>query len=232
VGDVFNKGPFGYETLSLIQDLSTDGKVTLVRGNHDEKFLLFYHRFASKLRQGDLPPKRLAEAWLGPQGPEALRKFRKRDWKFLHETPLAYQTKGLTVIHGGLSPKIHTADKYLQDSHKWSAKQRTEIKSIMYIRQLHKNGALPKANETRRLVPWTELYDGRFGVVVYGHQPAPHVRHARQTYGIDTACCYGNRLTSLIYEPGEPIYWESVNARKCYAPSRGSKRLRYASAAN
>ena len=101
----------------------------------------------------------------------------------------------------------------------------------MYIRKLHKDGSVPNQNETRGLVPWQDLYDGRFGWVVYGHQPTSHVMHRGQTIGIDTACCYGNRLTALVQEPGSQIHWESVSARSYYANCPSSKRLKYAATA-
>jgi predicted phosphodiesterase len=232
VGDLLNKGPSGAETLSFINDLKDDGgEVIYVRGNHDEKYLQFYHQFSKRIRNGEKPPRRLCQGWLGPDGQSTISKLKSRDWRLLLETPLSFQTGNLTVLHGGLSSKIHCKPKHLLDSKSFTSKRRAEIKSLMYIRKLHKDGSVPNQNETRGLVPWQDLYDGRFGWVVYGHQPTSHVLHRGQTIGIDTACCYGNRLTALVQEPGSQIHWESVSARSYYANCPSSKRLKYAATA-
>ncbi|MAA69600.1 MAG: hypothetical protein CL915_12790 [Deltaproteobacteria bacterium] len=232
VGDLLNKGPSGAETLSFINDLKDDGgEVIYVRGNHDEKYLQFYHQFSKRIRNGEKPPRRLCQGWLGPDGQSTISKLKSRDWRLLLETPLSFQTGNLTVLHGGLSSKIHCKPKHLLDSKSFTSKRRAEIKSLMYIRKLHKDGSVPNQNETRGLVPWQDLYDGRFGWVVYGHQPTSHVMHRGQTIGIDTACCYGNRLTALVQEPGSQIHWESVSARSYYANCPSSKRLKYAATA-
>ena len=232
VGDLLNKGPSGAETLSFVNDLKDDGgDVIYVRGNHDEKYLQFYHQFSKRIRNGEKPPRRLCQGWLGPDGQSTISKLKSRDWRLLLETPLSFQTGNLTVLHGGLSSKIHCKPKHLLDSKSFTSKRRAEIKSLMYIRKLHKDGSVPNQNETRGLVPWQDLYDGRFGWVVYGHQPTSHVLHRGQTIGIDTACCYGNRLTALVQEPGSQIHWESVSARSYYANCPSSKRLKYAATA-
>ena len=232
VGDLLNKGPLGAETLSFVNDLKDDGgEVIYVRGNHDEKYLQFYHQFSKRLRNGEKPPRRLSQGWLGPDGQSTVSKMKSRDWRLLLETPLSFQTGNLTVLHGGLSSKIHCKPKHLLDSKSFTSKRRAEIKSLMYIRKLRKDGSVPIQNETRSLVPWQDLYDGRFGWVVYGHQPTSHVHHRGHTIGIDTACCYGNRLTALVQEPGSQIYWESVSARSYYANCPPPKRLKYAATA-
>lgn len=225
VGDLLNKGPFGAETVHLVRDLQQEGSVTWVRGNHDERYLSFYDHFAKKLRNQEKIPKRLTENWLGPQGPNTIQRLQGLDWATIQNTPISHQEEGLLVVHGGLSPKIHQKHKHLVDSLKWSSKRRAQIKSIMHIRMLRRDGSLPKPGETRQLRPWQDFYDGRFGWVVYGHQPHTAVQQRNQTVGIDTACCYGNRLTALVQEPEGGFYWESVPARKSYAPSGALKRL-------
>ena len=227
VGDLLNKGPSGAETLSFVNDLKDDGgEVIYVRGNHDEKYLQFYNQFSNRLLKEQKPPRRLCQGWLGPDGHKTISKMEGRDWKLLLGTPLSFQTGNITVIHGGLSSKIHCKPKHLLDSKSFSSKRRAQIKSLMYIRYLRRDGTVPTHNETRGLVPWQDLYDGRFGWVVYGHQPTSHVLHNGKTIGIDTACCYGNRLTALVQEPDSQIYWESVSARSFYANCSPPKRLK------
>mgnify|MGYP006275833957 CR=1 FL=1 len=45
-------------------------------------------------------------------------------------------------------------------------------------------------------------YDGRFGEVVIGHTPGPHVRRLRDIVMIDTGACYGGELSAYCPETG------------------------------
>ena len=45
-------------------------------------------------------------------------------------------------------------------------------------------------------------YDGRFGDVVIGHTPGPHVRHLRHIVMVDTGACYGGDLSAYCPETG------------------------------
>ena len=43
-------------------------------------------------------------------------------------------------------------------------------------------------------------YDGRFGEVVIGHTPGPHVRRLRHIVMVDTGACYGGELSAYCPE--------------------------------
>lgn len=45
-------------------------------------------------------------------------------------------------------------------------------------------------------------YDGRFGEVVIGHTPGPHVRHLQHIVMVDTGACYGGSLSAYCPETG------------------------------
>ena len=55
-----------------------------------------------------------------------------------------------------------------------------------------------------RLGFW-QHYDGRFGDVVIGHTPGPHVRHLRGIVMVDTGACYGGNLSAYCPETGEVV---------------------------
>jgi serine/threonine protein phosphatase 1 len=55
-----------------------------------------------------------------------------------------------------------------------------------------------------RLGFW-QHYDGRFGDVVIGHTPGPHVRHLRQIVMVDTGACYGGQLSAYCPETREVV---------------------------
>ncbi|NDF62652.1 MAG: serine/threonine protein phosphatase [Synechococcaceae bacterium WBB_3_034] len=50
-----------------------------------------------------------------------------------------------------------------------------------------------------RLEFW-QHYDGRFGEVVIGHTPGPHVRRLRHIVMVDTGACYGGELSAYCPE--------------------------------
>jgi serine/threonine protein phosphatase 1 len=50
-----------------------------------------------------------------------------------------------------------------------------------------------------RMAFW-QHYDGRFGEVVIGHTPGPHVRHLPHIVMVDTGACYGGDLTAYCPE--------------------------------
>jgi serine/threonine protein phosphatase 1 len=50
-----------------------------------------------------------------------------------------------------------------------------------------------------RLDFW-QNYDGRFGDVVIGHTPGPHVRRLHHIVMVDTGACYGGDLSAYCPE--------------------------------
>ena len=50
-----------------------------------------------------------------------------------------------------------------------------------------------------RMAFW-QHYDGRFGEVVIGHTPGPHVRHLPHIVMVDTGACYGGDLSAYCPE--------------------------------
>jgi serine/threonine protein phosphatase 1 len=52
-------------------------------------------------------------------------------------------------------------------------------------------------------LPFWQAYDGRYGEVIVGHTPGPHVRRLDRILLIDTGACYGGRLTAYCPESGD-----------------------------
>ena len=52
-------------------------------------------------------------------------------------------------------------------------------------------------------MPFWQAYDGRFGDVVIGHTPGPHVRRLGRIVMVDTGACYGGQLSAYCPETGE-----------------------------
>jgi hypothetical protein len=52
-------------------------------------------------------------------------------------------------------------------------------------------------------LPFWQSYDGRYGEVVVGHTPGPHVRRIGRIVLVDTGACYGGQLSAYCPETGE-----------------------------
>ena len=71
---------------------------------------------------------------------------------------------------------------------------------------------------------WAEVYDGRFGHVLFGHdarpnEPAP-VRYPHAT-GLDLGCVYGGALAAVVLEGDREVATVTIPARKRYGHWRG-----------
>ena len=67
---------------------------------------------------------------------------------------------------------------------------------------------------------WAEVYDGRIGTIVFGHEAFADTRLFPHAIGIDTGCVYGNKLTAVVYDlNSESPTFVSVNSKVQYAQS-------------
>ena len=58
---------------------------------------------------------------------------------------------------------------------------------------------------------WSEIYDGRFGTIIYGHEPRDEVRHDEHAIGIDTSAYKsGGKLTAVILQDDHEMEIVSV----------------------
>ncbi len=141
---------------------------------------------------------------------EIYASLEEKDFAYLQTLPLFLRLGRITIIHAGVLPStdLQRVDK------KGAAK-------VMRVRYLDVQGefvALDEADPTKHFW-WSELYDGRYGYIVYGHQPFISPRVDRWSFGIDTGAVYGNRLTAIVFDDGdEPFRYCFVDvAAKAYA---------------
>ena len=86
----------------------------------------------------------------------------------------------------------------------------------MHLRHVDLDGRM-RRNPTAEDRHWSDAYDGRFGLVVYGHSASGTVRRSEHAIGIDTGCVFGGRLTAAVVEAGRLVELVSVRARATYA---------------
>lgn len=208
LGDLINKGPQSAKTVAYVRQLSQRHAVRLILGNHEEKLLRLVH---NRLYN--------PEAYLAMSNRSALEavadELTEEDLHFLRQAYYAIQLNesGFLLVHGGISADcaLDFSTDYRYHLHK--TKDYKGLDKLNRTRFLSPEGhfvALGKEDENAYF--WAEKYDGRYGKVIFGHQPwhDQQPRIFRHAIGIDTACVYGGSLTACIVLPDGSYYFHSI----------------------
>jgi diadenosine tetraphosphatase ApaH/serine/threonine PP2A family protein phosphatase len=214
VGDLVDKGDDSPGVVRFVRELSQRFDVVVVEGNHEDK----HKRF----RVNRVARPEVAEGMVESQ-PELATitdAMSAEDIAFMdgfvpfHRIP----EHGIMVVHGGIPASMDAFPESVEEARALGGKRKKAFQCIMRTRHVH--------HETGKMVPmgaeseadpfWADVYDGRFGHVVFGHEPfmdGPQVRE--HSTGIDTGCVFGGRLTALVIEsdgsrsfvsvPGRPV---------------------------
>jgi diadenosine tetraphosphatase ApaH/serine/threonine PP2A family protein phosphatase len=85
-----------------------------------------------------------------------------------------------------------------------SPKEFKGLELLTLTRYLNPEGQFVSlGHETPQDLFWAESYDGRYGRIVFGHQPFPDdpaPRRFPHAIGIDTGCVQGGRLSALVFK--------------------------------
>ncbi len=206
VGDIIAKGPKSLEVLRFCKE----NAVTVIRGNHEDKILRYHRHERERLRTGKHNPMKLEDEEL-----VLYERMTDEDISYLASLPLFVRVGILTVVHAGILPGTS-----LDHLDKRAAAQ------IMRVRYLDYEGNFVHlgASDPARHFWWSDLYDGRYGYVVYGHQPFLRPRVDRWSFGIDTGAVYGNRLSAIVFDyTNEPLI-ESYRFVDIAVPEYAKKR--------
>lgn len=196
IGDLIDKGPNSLAVVQKLFQLSLNYHVVLILGNHEEKFLRY-------LKNQEHNESALGKM-MNTDDFEQLSELTTAELEFLKNAYLYYSipTLDLTLVHGGFHEKtILNSQKTLQ----WNQIPKEEIKKsrlLTMTRMLNEKGDFMGLNEEApNMYFWAEKYDGRFGKVVFGHQPfiGEEVKRFPNAFGIDTGCVFGGKLTALVF---------------------------------
>jgi diadenosine tetraphosphatase ApaH/serine/threonine PP2A family protein phosphatase len=215
-GDFMDRGP---DPVGCVRFARTSGFFSVL-GNHEE----------SHLRWRRHEDRRAADpSYKNPMQPMTAERqaqnaaLTAEDIAWLRSLPLTVEPlPGWILVHAGLFPgktiEEQVKDKELRDK-------------IIRLRWVDQDGDfVPLEDDTAPTGPpgsrpWMDVYDGPYNVV-YGHAvhslETPKVNNRSQgvkTYGIDTGCCFGGRLSALVVE-GKKVYFEQTKAKKAYATMR------------
>lgn len=199
VGDMVARGP---DSLGVLDIARSTGAV-IVRGNHEEKILVWRAKKQAHARGlGKRPDP------LGRTHAKVARKLRPVDWSLLVTSPLFYDLPehGARVVHAGVLPGVPFEDQKRQ--------------TLMRIRGIGSRG---EWLEKGAPVLWGERYAGP-PHVLFGHNAMMEPQLHRWATGLDTACVYGGRLTAMVLAEGERVprgdavrdLLVSVPARRAY----------------
>ena len=123
--------------------------------------------------------------------------YHDKDIKFLKSLPYYLRIKNITIVHGGIPLKVKLNKKLTKE-------QKKEITMLRYYdKELN---SLSWKEKDRLYKYWGELYDGRDGFVVYGHNPFKKPRKDKFAIGIDTGCVYGGELTAIVFKKKKKNY--------------------------
>lgn len=212
-GDLVDKGPHSALVVKRARALRESGVNTvLVMGNHEEKHGRFRARLASG---GDVTALKGHE-----EMNEITRGLCAEDVAFLNTAVLFHRLPehGVTVVHAGVPLNVGTLP---EDMGALSRKERDRFALVCRVRFVRPStgGMVPLGQEQDGDVYWADAYDGRFGHVLFGHEPfmGEHDGRFPHATGLDTGAVFGGRLTAAVLVAGQPMGLVSVPARARHA---------------
>ena len=212
VGDLIDKGPDSAGVVRIVRELAKRCYVVLVEGNHEDT----HRRYRKNLEVRPEVAARQAEN--KPELAEVTAQLSPEDIEFLDGSVLFHRAGDYLVVHGGIPG---TLTDLPPPSWGWSRRTYSRAsKLVLRTRRVNREtGAFLTLDKSTKDDPmWSELYDGRFGHVVYGHQPfmdGPEVKE--HSTGIDTGCVHGGRLTALVIDASGERSFTSIKCGRKFA---------------
>lgn len=211
VGDLIHKGPDSPGVLDLILLIQKQTcRVTNLLGNHEEKFLRWLRHEEQRQSSGTMNPVKdsskrminLARS-LSEQQIDLLRNA------ILWTPVIRAEDDSLRVIavHAGIEPSLEELPDPTLPRQAYSSKEWRRWDGLVRTRWVDPKGNRVHLGEERTTDQfWSELYNGRFGVVIFGHESQPNgqIRRDRSAIGIDLGCVSGGHLAAIVFANGYP----------------------------
>lgn len=213
-GDIIDKGPDTPGVVRYIRELPNP-KV-LVLGNHEERFLRWVRYECDIDTSGNQNPmKRIPEEFS-----ENMKRMNWDDVRFLDSAVLTHRFeiggKSYICTHAGIPPWAS------------SVPDRNDKRKVqnpwLRIRNVSKEGKfVVLGNESETDKYWAEIYDGRFGTCLFGHQPfldGYPFEKFEHAIALDGGCVHGGNLWCIEIGEFHGLLYErlyEVPAKKKYA---------------
>ena len=224
VGDLVDRGPKSVEVVRSVQELADQHDVVVLEGNHEAKHRQYRKHLANN--------SGIADIMTGTEGMGELTKvLSEEDVTFLESFVLFHRIEehDVLVVHGGIPGNMTEFPLTLEEVEDMSRNKRDAFLKILYTRKIDaKTGKFLRLKESTDSDPfWAETYDGRFGHVVFGHEPfVEGFRKFPHATGIDTGAVFGGSLTAMVLEGTKPHQFISVPShfKFKYRKRRGKSR--------
>lgn len=194
LGDLIDRGPDSAGVVRAARLMNLE----CVKGNHEFKFLKWHKSVGTRT---DVYDKK-----------DFYDVLNEEDINYIYQMPTYIKLDDVVVVHAGLKPGIAISNQSKDDL--MYLRYTDDQRRFISLKKIHKIGV-----EAAGAHFWTEF--GPFETnVVYGHhvhsmEDISIIKYDNGTacYGIDTGCCFGGRLTALIWETKEIV---QVKAKKEY----------------
>ena len=212
VGDLIHKGPSSEAVLAYVQELQKRFDVIIICGNHEEKHLRWLRAEARHAETGKKNKMQHVEEY-------PTLHITEESELLMANTFIAKQFDNFTAVHAGIPGNLRELE-YLTHN-EWleaKGKRKKALGQVMRVRFINPEGKmLSLGKQTSVDSFWADEYDGRFGTVVFGHNPfmqsSPVV--FPNAFGIDLGCVHGGYLCALVVQ-GQQVSYEAVKAHKVY----------------
>jgi len=219
IGDIIHKGPKEERCISLCKMVED----FYILGNHEEKQLRWQKHEENRQQTGRSNPMMHVEDYvqLGVRHSAWL----KDAAKLFHQFEVAGQT--YLLVHGGIEPRLRSLPE-VEEAYQLSKKEKSYSWNMLRTRYVNpKGGMVSLGDEKPEDKYWAEVYDGRFGHVIFGHQPFLERNTPREyehATGIDLGCVYGGHLCAFIINEDGTTGFHTVKARDKYQRHRGENK--------
>lgn len=217
IGDLVDKGPDSVGTVRLVREMAETAPYTVVfvEGNHED----LHRRYRRNLTER--PEVAAEQAERQPELAEITAALSDADIAFLEAAVPFHRVErhGVLAVHGGIPADLESFPDTVEEALALTGAAWRAFSKVERMRYVDRDtGAfLMKGQEAPEDPFWAEVYDGRFGHVVFGHVPkleGPRI-HPFAT-GIDTGAVHGGSLTALVIDETGGRSFVSV---PCEAPA-------------
>ena len=213
VGDLVDKGDDSAGVVRFVRELAQTHNVVVVEGNHEDKHRRFRTNLVARPEVAAKMVERQAEL------AEITEALSAEDVAFLDAAVPFHRISehGILVVHGGIPASMDSFPATVEEARSLGGKRKRAFQCILRTRHVHgETGKMLQLGAETEADPfWAETFDGRFGHVVFGHEPFmdgpglfPHAT------GVDTGAVFGGRLTAMVVDEDGSRSFVGVPSRK------------------
>ena len=221
LGDLLDKGPDPVGSVRYLRHLAETAPFTvrLVAANHEDRHLRYQRNLITR------PKIARGMATMAPELAHIAKVLTPADRAFLATGELVVHLPGQNMIcvHAGIPGNMVDLPPPNSELHTLTSRSRSACQQVMRVRYVEaETGRMLKKDREGPNDPfWATNYNGRFGHVVFGHQPfMDGVAHFPHATGLDTGAVHGGALTAMIVDEDGTRSFVSVPAPFAVIPPK------------